>query len=164
MSTLTKFQPLIWMGIFLTSLVAMLGSLYFSTFGDPVVNLANGALFTMGHGLVPCDLCWYARILMYPIVPISYIGIAKGDKRFTDYVLPLAVLGVALDTYHYAIQKLPIETFFTCSSAVPCNALQVNYFGFITIPLLALTAFTVITVLCVLNMWINKQASKSHEA
>lgn len=157
MSLLSKLQPLIWVGIFLQSFVAMVGSLYFSTFGDPVANLASGNLFAMGHGLMPCDLCWYARILMYPMVFISYIGIAKKDKRFTDYILPMAILGIFLDSYHYAIQKLPIPTFYTCSSAVPCDALQVNYLGFITIPFLALVAFIVITVLCLLNWWINKQ-------
>lgn len=158
-STLTKLQPLLWVGIFVQSLVAMLGSLYYSTFGDPVVNYLNGNLFTAGHGLVPCDLCWYARILMYPIVLISYIGIAKKDKRFTDYVLPLSMIGVVLDIYHYSIQKLPIDTFFSCSSAVPCNALQVNYLGFVTIPFLALLAFTFITIMCLLNMWINKKVA-----
>lgn len=150
------FQPLIWIGIFIQSLVAMLGSLYFSTFGDPVANLAAGNLFLM-NGLTPCELCWFARILMYPIVFISYIGIAKQDRRFTDYVIPLVALGIPLELYHYAIQKLPIPTFFTCSSANPCNALQVNYFGFVTIPFLCLLAFLIIAGLIVLNTVINRR-------
>lgn len=161
---LKRLQPLIQVLIFLQALVATVGSLYFSTFGDPVLNHSQGNLFAMGNGLTPCDLCWFARILMYPIVLLSYVGIAKQDKRFTDYILPLSVLGIFLDSYHYAIQKLPIDTFFTCSSAVPCNALQVNYFGFVTIPFLALLAFSVITILCLLNVWINRQlAAENNE-
>jgi disulfide bond formation protein DsbB len=152
---MSKTHSWLGMGIFLQSLVAMLGSLYYSTFGDPVKNFAAGNMFPYDAGLTPCELCWYARILMYPIVVLSYVGIAKGDKRFTDYILPLSILGIFLDSYHYALQKLPIETIFGCSSANPCNALQVNYFGFITIPFLALTAFVVITILAGYNTYLN---------
>jgi len=101
---------------------------------------------------------------MYPIVIVSYVGIAKQDKRFTDYLLPLSGLGIVLELYHYALQKFPIPTFFTCSQANPCNALQVDYFGFITIPFLALIAFSVIFILSVLNTLVNrKHASNDGE-
>jgi hypothetical protein len=154
------WQQLVWVGIFTQALVAMLGSLYYSTFGDPAVNAMAGNFFPIGQGFHPCELCWFARILMYPLVPLSYMGIAKKDRRFTDYVLVLSVPGVLLDTYHYALQKLPIANFFTCSSANPCNAMEVNYFGFLTIPLLALIAFVVITVLAVVNSYLNYQQDK----
>lgn len=139
-------------GIFLQALVAMSGSLYFSNYGDPVKNIFEyGEVFPFGEAFQPCQLCWWARILMYPIVLLSLVGILKKDKKFTDYVLVLAVPGMFLEIYHYALQKLPIATEFGCTSAVPCSALQVNYFGFITIPFLCLTAFVVIVFLSVLN-------------
>jgi len=156
---LTTLQPLLWVGIFFQSLVAMVGSLYYSTFGDPVANWVTGNLFQL-NGFTPCELCWFARILMYPIVFISYIGIAKKDRRFTEYLLPLVALGIPLELYHYAIQKLPIETFFTCSSANPCNALQVDYFGFITIPFLCLVAFLILAILIGFNTAINCQLDR----
>lgn len=152
---LKELQPWVWIGIFVQSLLAMVGSLYYSSFGDPFVNLAAGNIFPVGGGFEPCVLCWYARILTYPMVLISYVGIAKQDRRFTDYLLPLVILGIPLELYHYAIQKLPIMTIFGCSSANPCNALQVNYFGFITIPLLALVAFIILALLVAANMYIN---------
>lgn len=148
-------QRTIWYFIFAQAFIAMLGSLYYGFFGDPVVNIINGTYFS-GMPLGPCTLCWYSRILMYPIVVISAVGIVTKYKRFTDFILPLSLLGIALDAYHYALQKLPIKTAYECTSAVPCNALQVDYFGFITIPFLALTAFVVITILCVVNMQMNK--------
>jgi len=163
MSFLQKFQPVLWVLIFLQSLVGMVGSLYFQFFGDPVANLAHGQLFVSGNGFEPCELCWFARILWYPIVWISYVAIAKKDKRFTDYILPMTILGIFLDSYHYAIQKLPIQNFFTCSSVNPCNALQINYLGFITIPFLALTGFIVMTVLAGLNTWINLKARRMED-
>lgn len=157
---LRALQPWVWIGIFVVALTATLGSLYFSTFGDPVKNMMNGALFALGGGLTPCELCWFARILMYPMVLISYVGIAKKDRHFTDYMLPMVILGIPLEIYHYAIQKLPISSVFGCSMENPCNALQVNYGEFITIPFLALTAFVVLAMLIACNMYINRQLDK----
>lgn len=160
---LVPYQQYIWVAIFVQALVAMVGSLYYSTFGDPVKNLLAGNLL-QGEAFHPCDLCWFARILMYPIVFISYVGIAKGDKRFTDYVLPLSGLGIVLESYHYALQKLPIPTLFSCSQANPCNALQVDYLGFITIPFLCLVAFTIIFVLSLVNTLINREQLSSSKS
>ncbi len=148
---LRPYQPWIQYGIFLMAFVSLIGSLYYSTFGDPVENLLTGTLFGVGMGFIPCQLCWYARILMYPIVPISTVGILKKDSRFTDYVLPLAIPGIFLEIYHYSLQMLPIETPFGCTMGNPCNALQVAYFGFITIPFLCLLAFLAITALALVN-------------
>ncbi|MDQ3008752.1 MAG: disulfide bond formation protein B [bacterium] len=153
----TLTQNLLFIGIFLQSLVATLGSLYYSTFGDPVVNAAAGNLFPADSGFTPCELCWFARILMYPIVFISYLGIAKQDRKWTDYILPMSILGVGLEIYHYSIQKLPISNFFTCSSDNPCNAMEVDYAGFITIPFLCLVAFSIILALAVTNTLINRK-------
>ncbi len=160
---LQELQPWLWVGIFLQALVAMMGSLYYSTFGDPVKNMSSGNLFSFGDGFQPCTLCWYARILMYPLVLMSYIAIAKKDKSFSDYVLPLAILGIGLEAYHYALQKLPISSVFGCSLENPCSALQVSYFGFITIPFLALVAFIVIAVLAGLNSYINWRVAQSRQ-
>ena len=154
------YQEWLWLGIFVQALVATAGSLYFSTFGEPMANLANGNFFPPHSGFTPCLLCWFARILMYPVVILSYVGMAKKDKHFTDYILPLAVLGIVLESYHYALQKLPIQSLFGCSLENPCSALQVNYFGFMTIPFLALIAFIDITVLAGLNTLINTRSGK----
>lgn len=157
---LKKWQQFIWLGIFLQAFVATFGSLYYSTFGDPAVNFLAGNLFPYNSGFTPCLLCWFARILMYPITIISYLGMVKQDRKFTDYILPMSLIGVALETYHYALQKLPIHNVFECSSNNPCNAMEVNYFGFITIPFLCLTAFVVISVLSLVNMWINRKLDR----
>lgn len=135
-------------GIFLQALTAMLGSLYFSNFGDPVENFKLGVFWLYGYGFDPCLLCVWARILMYPIVAISLVGIIKKAKDLHHYILPLAIPGILLETYHYALQKTNFENPFECTGANPCSALSVNYFGFITIPFLCWTAFAVILILC----------------
>jgi hypothetical protein len=152
----SSLQGIIAYLIFLQAFVAMLGSLYFSTFGDPVKNIMEGNPFPFASGFLPCELCWFARILMYPIVILSAVGMIKDDKKFTDYILPLSVIGIFLDIFHYGLQKLNWQNPFGCTLSNPCNALQVQYAGFITIPLLALTAFTVITVLSLIHRRLNK--------
>ncbi len=156
----TSTQGIIAYLIFLQALTGMLGSLYYSTFGDPIHNILVRNLFPVGNGLLPCELCWFARILLYPITLISLVGMLKEDRKFTDYVLPLSVIGICLETYHYALQRFNIASPFGCTLVNPCNALQVQYFGFITIPFLALLAFISITLLCIWNWRINKQREK----
>lgn len=152
-----NYLPLVDYLIFLQAFVATLGSLYFSTYGDPVKNFLAHNLFPFDNGLVPCELCWFARILMYPLVLISLIGMIKEDRKFVHYVLPMSLIGIVLDTFHYGLQKFHLANPFGCTLSNPCNALQVQYFGFITIPFLALTAFTIITILCLIHLWIDRQ-------
>lgn len=135
--------------IFALALAGMLGSLYFSNFGDPVNNLWLGELFNPHNALPPCDLCWWARIFLYPIVPISAIALWRSDLRAVWYILPLAGAGTLLTLYHYLIQKTPLPALTNCSSAIPCSSIQVQYFGFITIPLLGFVAFASITALAI---------------
>lgn len=119
----------------LTAWVAMLGSLYFSNV----------------LGYLPCDLCWYQRILMYPLAGILTIGILRRDEDLPYYVLPLSLIGQGLSTYHYLLQKTQIfGTTTACMSGVPCNTMWINWLGFITIPFLAMSAFFIITVLSLL--------------
>ena len=119
----------------LVAAVAMLGSLYFSDV----------------RFFVPCTLCWYQRILMYPLVIILGIASYKQDKNVTRYALPLAVLGTLVAGFHYLEQKVPwISSSAVCRSGVPCDVQYINWLGFITIPFLSLVAFSIITVLLVL--------------
>ncbi len=159
-SQLTKLQErqgLVSYFIFLQAFVAMLGSLYFSTYGDIVKNLSMGNPFPIGEGFVPCELCWFARILMYPIVFISAVGMMKEDRKFVHYVLPLALPGILLEFYHYGLQKLDFPNPFQCTAANPCSALQVDYLGFITIPFLCLMAFVIIAGLSVYHLVLSRE-------
>ena len=155
--TVTTSQDYLLYFIFVFSLFSMLGSLYFSTYGDPVKNLQLGQLFPLDSGLAPCELCWYARILMYPITMLSVVGLIKDDKHVTDYILPLSVIGIGLEIFHYGLQKWNFPNPFRCTTTTPCSALQVQYLGFITIPLLAMVGFSFITLLCLINWQLNRK-------
>jgi disulfide bond formation protein DsbB len=96
----------------------------------------------------PCKLCWFQRIFMYPQLFLLGMATFRNDKRIIPYVLPLSVIGGSISIYHYAEQKIPaLAKIAPCTIGVPCNKDYLNFFGFITIPLLALTAFTLIFLL-----------------
>lgn len=116
----------------LIATVATLGSLYFSEI----------RLF------IPCELCWYQRIAMYPLAVFLGIAAFYEDARVKKYVLPLSIIGGSISLYHYLVQKVPgFAAIKPCAQGVPCHAQYINWLGFITIPFLALTAFTLITIL-----------------
>lgn len=134
---ISKKQETFVMIIWGQALVAMLGSLFFSEI----------------MGYIPCELCWYQRILMYPLV-IIYGVYAFGKSKERALLLPgiiMSGIGLLISIYHYLIQKVPAfqEAGDSCG-IVPCNAQYVNYFGFVTIPFLAAVAFAVIFVLSIL--------------
>ena len=124
-----------WLFIFCAWLIAALSTL--------------GALF-MGEvmGLTPCVLCWYQRIAMFPLVLVLAVGLFPLDARVVRYALPLAVAGLLLAAYHVLLTVGVIpEAMAPCAQGVPCGKIQVQWFGFVTIPLLSFAAFLAINLL-----------------
>lgn len=144
--------------ILIQAIFAMAGSLYYSNYGDPVSNFRLGVFWLYGYGFDPCLLCIWNRIMQYPIVVISSVGLFKKAKDLHHYILPLSVPAMGLSAYHYMLQKTSIANPFACTGANPCSALSVDYFGFITIPFLALMSSTIVTVLCVVHMRMVKKS------
>lgn len=131
--------------VFAQSLIATLWSLYLGFYGDPVLNFFyTGDWFNPENAFGICDLCRYARILMYPLVLISGVALIRNDKQWYWYMLPSVILWLMLEIFHYTLQMFPIETSFKCTDANPCMAFYVRYFGFLTIPGLCLLAFIII--------------------
>jgi disulfide bond formation protein DsbB len=119
-----------------------------------IVSLAatGGSLFLSEvMGYPPCRLCWFQRIGMYPLVLLLGRAAIRGDRGITGYALPLTFVGGLISAYHYAEQKIPgLAAMTPCTAGVPCDQDFLNWFGFITIPLLALVAFILITLLLIL--------------
>lgn len=113
-------------------------------FGTVVATIATaGSLYlSLGLGLRPCTLCWYQRILMYPLVVV--LGVATLERRPRVYrtVLPLSILGVAIASYHSYLQISPAASQCTITS---CTAVQYRILG-LTIPNLSLLAFLLISI------------------
>lgn len=109
----------------------------------------------------PCHLCWMQRIFMYPLVIILGIGIFKKDNQVVFYSIPLSIIGVCFSIYHYLVQMFPsIEATASCSlNGVSCAKDYLNWFGFITIPLLALIGFSLIIVFSLIHYKWNRYDS-----
>jgi len=120
-----------------TAWVAMCGSLYFSEV----------------RGYVPCVLCWYQRILMYPLTLVIAIGLLRRDWNLPYYVLPFSLIGLGVSTYHYLLEKTDLFAgSAACRQGVSCTTQWINWFGFVTIPFLALTAFLIISIMTVVAL------------
>lgn len=115
---------------FTFALLAMLGSLFYSEIA----------------GYTPCLLCWYQRIAMYPLVFFLGGAIYKGVRDVRAFVLPLSLTGAAIAAYHYFTQ-ITSYTGSCAADAVDCAQNYIFFAGFITIPLMAFTAFCIISLL-----------------
>lgn len=118
----------------LVALVATLGSLVYSE----------------AIHFVPCRLCWYQRIAMYPLSVILLVGAIRKEAVAKYYGLPLALGGLAISIWHYLIQMNPSLEGGSCDPLNPCSARYVEMFGFVSIPSMAGSGFTLIVVLLTL--------------
>lgn len=121
---------------FLVSLIATLGSLFFSE----IMNF------------IPCSLCWYQRIFMYPLVFIFLINLLFPDDKIFKYSFPLVFIGWIIAIYHNLLMfKIIPENLSPCVQGIPCSVDYLNWFGFITIPLLSFFAYTIILILLIIS-------------
>jgi disulfide bond formation protein DsbB len=97
-------------------------------------------------GYVPCTLCWYQRIAMYPLVIVLGVAAWRRDRGVWRTALPIAAIGAAIAVWHIAIERNP-SLGGACDPAAPCSLLWVNEFGFLTLPTMALIGFVAIAVL-----------------
>lgn len=111
------------------AVVATSGSLYFSE-----------VLY-----FVPCMLCWWQRIFMYPLVIVLGVGLLRGDRKVWLSALPISLIGLSISVYHYLMEQGAIPP-IACVGGVPCTLKYIDWLGFITIPFMAGTAFLLISV------------------
>lgn len=121
---------------FIQAWLATLGSLFYSQI----------------IGLTPCVLCWYQRILMYPLVILFTVAIIRKDKNIPYYVLPMTIIGSLIAAYQYLLQMTPLGAveLTKCDLTNPCSKIDAIYLGFITIPLMSLAAFFLISIMMII--------------
>jgi disulfide bond formation protein DsbB len=99
-------------------------------------------------GLPPCELCWFQRIFMYPLVVLFAVAIIKKDHKVHQYVIPIALLGTFYAFYHVLLQEgLINEDITKCISGIPCADESNVIYGIITIPFLSLLSFLAIDLM-----------------
>jgi len=115
----------------IVALIATAGSLFYSEI----------ALYE------PCKLCWLQRIFMYPLVLMFALALWKKDRRVFRYAVPMCIIGGLISAYHYITQLIQYSSSCGANSAVPCTVKYTFYFGYVTIPMMALIAFVLILIL-----------------
>lgn len=111
---------------FLIASSATLGSLFFSEI----------------MYFIPCNMCWYQRIFMYPLVIIFLVNLLYPDDSVFKYAFPIVIVGLFFAIYHNLLMFGIIpESAVPCASGVPCFTEYINWLGFINIPLLSLIAY-----------------------
>jgi disulfide bond formation protein DsbB len=116
--------------------LAMASSLYFSEIAD----------------YVPCPLCWYQRIAVYPLVVVLGLAALRRDRQAALYGLVLSLVGALIAAYHYQREWFPNQAAL-CKQGSLCEVIWFRVWGFATIPYLSLVAFLGIAVLCALALW-----------
>ncbi|MBV8528989.1 MAG: disulfide bond formation protein B [Candidatus Dormibacteraeota bacterium] len=119
----------------LVAALATLGSLYLSEIA----------------GLIPCQLCWFQRIAMYPLVALLGVATLRGDVAGAKrYATVFAMVGAVLAAYHYQLERFPSQPTLTCAAEAPCSIPVVNVWGFASVPFMALAAFLLILTVLLL--------------
>ena len=117
----------------------------FSLWIVSVIATTASLFFSEVMTLPPCLLCWYQRIAMYPLVLLSGLALFPLDMKVIRYALPLSLLGWGIAVYHNLLYyKLIPAHMAPCTKGISCTTVQLEWLGFITIPLLSLFAFTII--------------------
>ncbi len=113
-----------------------------------VASVATGGslFFSETAGFVPCELCWFQRICMYPLSILTLFAAVHGDHRVARYLLPLPVFGAGIAVYHLFVENGVVGQSATCQASAPggCATKWINEFGYMTIPTLALTGFVLL--------------------
>lgn len=135
--------------MFIVALIATCGSLIFSEI----------------VGWIPCKLCWFQRIFMYPQVILLGVALWRKDRKIAPYILALCLAGMIFSIIHYSEQinavLHPASALAACDlTGVSCASTQINFaFGYITIPMMALTAFILNAVNSILMMRRSKNSA-----
>jgi disulfide bond formation protein DsbB len=117
---------------FIVAATATLGSLYFSEVAE----------------FIPCRLCWFQRIAMYPLSVVLLVGAIRRDEAVRWYAGPLAVIGAIIAGYHTLIEWRPELDTGTCQLSGPsCTATWFREFGFVSLALMSLVGFLAILAL-----------------
>lgn len=114
-------------GAFLIALTGTIASLFYSE----VLRYA------------PCNMCWYQRVVLYPQVIILGFALRFKDRAVMRYIAWLSALGAIMAFYTHGLEMgwFPEGAICGVGAVVSCARRYVFDFGYVTIPIMALTGF-----------------------
>ena len=130
---------------------ALWGYELWAAFVVAAVGTGGSLFFSEIAGFVPCELCWYQRICMYPLSILTLFAAVHDDHRVARYLLPFPVVGACVSVYHLLIENAVIKEPSACKiGGGGCSVKWIDEFGYVTIPTLALTGFVLLAALLAL--------------
>src|SRR5581483_5756306 len=112
-----------------------------------LISTSSSLFYSQIAGFTPCELCWFQRIFMYPEVILLGLALVKKDFHITDYALSLTIIGTLISLYHNYVYYYNQGLNAYCQLGgvqVSCVKRYMLEFGYITIPMMALTGFLLI--------------------
>ena len=121
-------------------------------FAVAAVATGGSLFFSEVDHFVPCELCWYQRIAMYPLSITLLLAALANDHRVARYLLPFPIVGAGVATYHLLVENHVIEQTQACQISAPggCATKWIEEFGYVTIPTLSISAFVLLFAFLVL--------------
>jgi disulfide bond formation protein DsbB len=134
----------------------------------PVLALVVATVTTAGSlyyseivGYIPCELCWYQRVCMYPLVAILAVGVLRRDRSVVWYAAPFVVFGAPVSLYHWLVERIPsLAESSSCSVFVPCSVPYFEELGYITLSFMALSAFLLVGALLAVTLVHDRSSRK----
>ena len=120
---------------------ALWGYELWAAFIVAALGTGGSLFFSEIAGFVPCDLCWFQRICMYPLSLLLLFAAWHGDNRVVRYFLPFPLIGAGVSVYHILVENHWVATPAACQVGAGCAVKWINEFGYVTIPTIALSGF-----------------------
>lgn len=129
---------------FAVAATCTLGSLYYSEFAH----------------FVPCRLCWFQRITMYPLVVILGVGAWKRAPFTRLTALPFIISGLGVSTWHFLVERFPTIEGTSCGTEIKCSVPWFTEMGFVTLAFMCLSGMALIATLLLVDRAYERTISK----
>jgi disulfide bond formation protein DsbB len=113
--------------------------------------LVSSMFYSNIIGFDPCELCWWQRVFIYPqavLFAVAYYNEKKNkiqDEMVFVYSLVLSLCGALIAAFHYYGQMFNPNILAMCEAqGKSCSQLFFVSFGYITIPMMSLTAYLIL--------------------
>ena len=145
---------------------ALWGYELWCAFAVAAIATGGSLFFSEIAGFVPCELCWFQRICMYPLSITTLLAAIFNDRRVAPYLLPFPVVGAGISVYHLLVENGVVKQANACLISAPggCATKWINEFGYMTIPTLALTGFALVFAFLLLASFEPRAATLSEDA
>lgn len=112
---------------------------------------AGSLYFSEVENFVPCRLCWFQRIFMYPLSIVLLVAAIRRDRAVKFTAVPLATIGMLVSVYHVSLERGWFEESSSCDPTVPCSVPWFEVGGFMTLAGMAFCGFVSIIILTLVH-------------